>query len=152
MHRDTDTLFALLLLVTGHIALMERVGLGWFELLLLDVWLVPLWFRKHPNCCASKEQQSEAHEREGYPLENLDPGNAAADIEKSATDHDEFESARVDERLQKKLHDPVSIGCVATPMIAAAGSGVHRPGPAAVRPSKQGKRSAAVALTGGVAE
>ena len=44
------------------------------------------------------------------------------------------------------------IGCLATPMIAVAGSGVHRPGPAAVRLGKQGKRSAAVALTGGVAE
>ena len=52
MHRDTDTLFALLLLVTGHVALMVRLDLGWIDLLLLDVWLVPLWFRKHPNCCA----------------------------------------------------------------------------------------------------
>lgn len=58
-----DKAFALFLLVTGHLALVSRLGLSWFDLFYLDAWLVPVasWYM-----CNSSNQKDNTEHVERY--------------------------------------------------------------------------------------
>lgn len=53
-----EVLFALLLLVVGHIGFAVSHGLGLWDLVLLDAWLLPVWFaagEQSSHFCAGTE-------------------------------------------------------------------------------------------------
>lgn len=109
-----DAAFAVLLLVAGHLALAGRLGWGWFDVLLLDLWLVPFaaWNVHHRRDQNRDPEQPQgprdgvAHRVRGAVAPVSRAHDTARHVERDAAQHHEFECARAPGGIEDLSHSP----------------------------------------------